>query len=315
MSVVPGARRERMHRRIEPPAFVVEAERAGDLELELLLQRDRELTLRLLELVRLRRDLPDERRLVLLDVVEEPAHLGRLHVALEVVEHDVVRLVADVEAFDVALAQVEVRAQDRQEAGEVVVLARVDPDLVGEGTRACDVGAQLGWAHGAPCPSRARRRGSGSPRTSRTRAARRSHGARRAAARPPREVNFSCAIRPTVASCSARSGPPPRGIITCWSQASSDIVLPRSLTSCSRRCSSSNDARLTGENRISGSDVRHGGPGGEARGRSPPPFEPRSERWRRTGSESTAGRARNPPSLEYAVVRAVALEQLQIGSR
>jgi hypothetical protein len=35
-----------------------------------------------------------------------------------------------------------------------------------------------------------------------------------------------------------------------------------------------------------------GGPEGKLRGRPPPPVEPRSGPWRRTGSESGAGRAR-----------------------
>src|SRR5205085_3147310 len=37
---------------------------------------------------------------------------------------------------------------------------------------------------------------------------------------------------------------------------------------------------------------RFGGPEGKLRGRPPPPVEPRSGPWRRTGSESGAGRAR-----------------------
>ena len=130
----------------------------------------------------LRGDLLDERRLVLLQVVEDPAHFLRLHPALVVVEHDVVRLVADLEALDVALAQVEVLAQHGQECLEVVVLARLDPDRVRERGRARHLGAQVG-RHLPPSPSRARRRGSGSPRASRTRAARPSRGARRAACR------------------------------------------------------------------------------------------------------------------------------------
>ncbi len=79
-----------------------------------------------------------------LQIVEQASHLGRLHVPLEVVEHDVIGLVADVEAVDVALAQVEIRPQDRQEAGEVVVLARVDPDEVRKCGRARHLRAQVG---------------------------------------------------------------------------------------------------------------------------------------------------------------------------
>src|SRR5919109_1288862 len=40
-----------------------------------------------------------------------------------------------------------------------------------------------------------------------------------------------------------------------------------------------------------------GGPEGKLRGRPPPPVEPRSGPWRRTGSESGAGRARTRHGL------------------
>src|SRR6266536_6666635 len=42
-----------------------------------------------------------------------------------------------------------------------------------------------------------------------------------------------------------------------------------------------------------------GGPEEKLRGRPPPPVEPRSGHWRRTGSESGAGRARTRHQLEY----------------
>jgi hypothetical protein len=42
-----------------------------------------------------------------------------------------------------------------------------------------------------------------------------------------------------------------------------------------------------------------GGPEGKLRGRPPPPVEPRSGPWRRTGSESGAGRARTR-RVDYA---------------
>src|SRR6185295_4835598 len=43
-----------------------------------------------------------------------------------------------------------------------------------------------------------------------------------------------------------------------------------------------------------------GGPEGKLRGRPPPPTSPRSEPWRRTGSESDAGRARTRRRLSMA---------------
>ena len=71
-------------------------------------------------------------------------HLGRLHATLVVVEHDVVRLVADLEAVDVALAQVEVLAEHGQERREVVVAPRRHPDRVRERRRARHLRTQVG---------------------------------------------------------------------------------------------------------------------------------------------------------------------------
>src|SRR4051794_31997268 len=127
----PRARRERMHRRIQPPRVVGEAESVRDLELEDLLLLDRERVLAR-PVGCLLRHLLHERRLVLLQVVEDAPDFLCPHPALVVVEHDVVRLVVDLEAVDVTLAQVEVLAQHRQEALEVVVLPRLHPDGICE---------------------------------------------------------------------------------------------------------------------------------------------------------------------------------------
>jgi len=138
-----GAGGERVHRRVEPPHVVGEAEGANDLELEHLLRLEVEVVCR--RALRIsRRDFLDERGLVLLQVVEDVPDLLRGHVALVVVEHDVVRLVHDLEAVDVPLAQVEVLPQDRQEAREVVVLARLHPHRIRERRRPRHLGAQVG---------------------------------------------------------------------------------------------------------------------------------------------------------------------------
>src|SRR5215211_6474474 len=80
-------RGERVHRRIEPPRRLFEPEALDHLALEHLLRLDRERpAARDLAVPAGARDLLHERRLVLLHVVEELAHLGRFHVALEVVE-------------------------------------------------------------------------------------------------------------------------------------------------------------------------------------------------------------------------------------
>src|SRR5881227_246034 len=56
-----------------------------------------------------------------------------------------------------------------------------------------------------------------------------------------------------------------------------------------------------------------GGPEGKLRGRPPPPVEPRSGPWRRTGSESIAGRARTR-QYEYAGRRGCRATCLQVGN-
>ena len=140
------------------------------------------------------------------------------------------------------------------------------------------------------------------------------------------DVSASCAIRSSVASCSARTPPPPAGIFTCWSQLSSDDALSRSSISATRsfrlasavciraepylcrelrgrRSPSPNPTHAASGSWPSGSALRRipnpiapqsnaGGPEGKLRGRPPPPVEPRSGPRRRTGSESGAGRAR-----------------------
>ena len=171
----------------------------------------------------------DERHLLLLEPVEDLAHLCRLHPGLEVVQEHVVRLVVVVEALDVAAAEVEVVPQRGQELREVGLLARLHPDGHRERGGAATSRRAARRARGAPSPSRGGRRGSGWPRPSRSRASPRT-GASSSSSRPiSSDVSASCAIRPIVASCSARTAPPPGGIFTCWSQPSSDDVLSRSL--------------------------------------------------------------------------------------
>src|SRR3954453_13727984 len=61
-------------------------------------------------------------------------------------------------------------------------------------------------------------------------------------------MNFVCAMRPTVAICSARIDAPFLGIITCWSQPRSAAVFTRSEISARRSRRSSNFAWLTQRN-------------------------------------------------------------------
>ena len=139
----PGSRRERMHRRVESPGVLGVAERLHDLELEQLLLVE-PVVARARLVAALRGDLLDQRRLVLLQVVEDAAHFLRRHVALVVVEDDVVRLVLHVEAVDVALPEVEVLLEHGKERREVVRLPRLDPHRVGERRRPRHLGPQIG---------------------------------------------------------------------------------------------------------------------------------------------------------------------------
>ena len=171
---------------------------------------------------------------MLLQVVEERAHLRGLHPALVVVEQDVVRLVDDLEALDVALAEVEVLAQHRQEASKSLVLRASTQTGIASDADARHLRAQVGRHLARLLP--VARGDADQARLERVVLVLLAPVARgrRAACRSPATVNFSWAIRPSVASCSARSGAPRGGIITCWSQPRRDIVLPRSEISASR---------------------------------------------------------------------------------
>ena len=136
---------ERVHRRVEPPGLVVEAEPLRHLELEPLLKLDRERALRRRGNCLGAGHLLHERRLVLLQVVERLAHDRALHPGLVVVEQRVVGLVVvAVEALDVALAQLQVVPQHGQEAREVVALSGLDPDGIAERRRARHLRPEVG---------------------------------------------------------------------------------------------------------------------------------------------------------------------------
>jgi hypothetical protein len=86
----------------------------------------------------------DERNELSLQLVEQRAHLRRLHARLEVVEQHVVGAVETVEAVDVALGELEVVRQIRGERREVGLLPRRNPGLLPERGRAGDLGGELG---------------------------------------------------------------------------------------------------------------------------------------------------------------------------
>ena len=69
-----------------------------------------------------------ERDELRLDLVEDAAHLGGLHLRLEVVEQDVVELVARLEARDIAAAELEVPLERGQERRVARGGLRLHPD-------------------------------------------------------------------------------------------------------------------------------------------------------------------------------------------
>src|SRR5829696_9440231 len=136
-----------------------------------------------------------------------------------------------------------------------------------------------------------------------------SNSARPSRSRPTSsDVNFSCAIRPIVASCSARAGAPRGGIIVCWSHASTAPALPRSEISCSRVTSSSKSAFVTAETYTRQAAGRRGSSEDDL----PLRLNHAPDLWRRTGSESAAGRAwtRRPMSMACGTGRALVHSQV-----
>ncbi len=146
-------RAERMDRRVEPVRPLLETERREDpaVERRLLVGRVRQLEERRVD----PRSVPHE---LGEDGADRPEHLrdlGRRHVRLEVVEERRVRRVLPLEALDVAALQVEVALERGKEAREVVLRARLDPDLVAERGRADHLRRGARWERGAASPSRA----------------------------------------------------------------------------------------------------------------------------------------------------------------
>ena len=75
---------------------------------------------------------------------EDLADLGRPHPGLVVLEEHVVRVVVRCEALDVLAAEVDDALEPRPEGGEVGVLARLHPHLVGLRRGLDELGCELG---------------------------------------------------------------------------------------------------------------------------------------------------------------------------
>ena len=135
-------RAERVDGRVQAHRALLESERVEEAvaELALAIGVVREVEEGRVDARRLLHELGQDRP----DRSEDLGDLGRLHERLEVVEERRVRRVVPLEALDVAALQLEVPFEHREEAGEVVVRARLDPDLVAESRRTSHLGAKLG---------------------------------------------------------------------------------------------------------------------------------------------------------------------------
>jgi hypothetical protein len=127
--------------RVEPPRAVSESDGLDDAlgELTLQVRGIRHIEERRLDLGRLPHQLRQDRA----NGVEHLFDLGRLHEGLEVVEERRVRGVVPLEAFGVALLELEVPLEGGEERGEVVVRASVHPDLVALRPGTQQLGAEL----------------------------------------------------------------------------------------------------------------------------------------------------------------------------
>ncbi len=140
-----AAARERVHGRIETPGPFAVPEEVDDLARErLLLVRGERAGEGAVVLAPELPGLGDERDELLLEPVEDAAHLRRLHPALVVVEQDVVLLVCLGEELDVAAAELEVALEERAEGRVVVRRLRLAPRHEALRARLDDLGAELG---------------------------------------------------------------------------------------------------------------------------------------------------------------------------
>ena len=87
--------------------------------------------------------LRDQRDELVLDLLEDACDVGRLHLRLEVVQEDVVRLVLGLEALDVAAAELDVALERPEEELEVRRLLRLLPHRVRLGGGDRHLAAQL----------------------------------------------------------------------------------------------------------------------------------------------------------------------------
>ncbi len=138
------AGRERVHRQVEAREGGVEAEALDDLERVLVLCVDGPGAGQEGVVAVDRAVLGDQRHELGFELVEDAPHLRRLHPRLVVVEQDVVRLVVVLEALDVAALQLDGALELGEEEREVVVRARLRPDVMGLGGGARHLGGQLG---------------------------------------------------------------------------------------------------------------------------------------------------------------------------
>ena len=139
--------RERVRRRVQPPAVGVEADRLEDVHhcaaLVVDLERAGEDAV-VAGLAVVAGDLGDERDEVVAEVGEERLELGGGELRLEVVEQDVVGVLGGLEAGDVAVAELDVALERVAEEAEVGGRAGLLPGLLAERVGVAHLGSELG---------------------------------------------------------------------------------------------------------------------------------------------------------------------------
>ncbi len=190
-----GAGRERMLGRVDAPRVGAVPEHVDDLAVERHLRVEREVAEeeRVVDLaVAL---LGDERHELRLDLVEDARDLGRLHLGLEVVEQDVVRLVAAARSIRRSGGAARRCARAPEEELEVGRRLRLHPDRRRLGGRARHLDAELGrHVHGLVVRAAGEAEQAGVVGVGVERVGRAAR-ARRAAGRPRGRSSFSCASR------------------------------------------------------------------------------------------------------------------------
>ena len=138
---------ERMHGVVHPPPRPVKAHQVQHVRDEppLTLDRKAPVKARGIDAGLVLGERRNHRHELGLQLIEQRAHLSRLHPGLIVVEQRVVWALELVKARNVVAGELEVVAEIRRKRAEVGVLAGHHPRLLADRGRPCDLGSEVGW--------------------------------------------------------------------------------------------------------------------------------------------------------------------------